>query len=334
MLELELLHRIVDIIEAYLPVFNEDAIRNSFVTIYQLLDEIIDNGFPITTELAVLQELIIPQHNKILSSVPVSSNLPANASSPVSWRRSGIKYTNNEIFFDLIEEADCIIDSNGAVVSCDISGKILVNCHLSGMPDVVVSFINPNILDDCSFHPCVRYSRFEQDKVLSFIPADGNFELIKYRANGIIVPPVYVKPQISFNESGGRINLIAGTRNTDGKSVDDVAFSIILPKSVDSVTASAVSPGFIKFSNVTKELRWEVGRINPKQTASLTATLTLQHGSFVPDSTPPVLVSFKITSVCLSGLKIDSVQLINEKYKPFKGLKTMSKAGNYQIRTC
>ena len=45
-------------------------------------------------------------------------------SSPVPWRKAGIKYTNNEIFFDVIEEIDCIIDSNGQIVSSEISGRV------------------------------------------------------------------------------------------------------------------------------------------------------------------------------------------------------------------
>ena len=33
-----------------------------------------------------------------------------------------------------------------------------------------------------SFHPCVRYSRYERESVVSFVPPDGNFELVRARA--------------------------------------------------------------------------------------------------------------------------------------------------------
>lgn len=32
---------------------------------------------------------------------------------------------------------------------------------LSGMPDLTLSFINPRLFDDVSFHPCVRFKRWE-----------------------------------------------------------------------------------------------------------------------------------------------------------------------------
>ena len=54
---------------------------------------------------------------------------------------------------------------------------------------------NPNKgidLEDVKFHQCVRLSRFENDRTISFIPPDGEFELMSYRlsthvCDGIIV---------------------------------------------------------------------------------------------------------------------------------------------------
>lgn len=39
----------------------------------------------------------------------------------------GVKYTNNEAYFDLIEEIDAIIDRNGATVMCEIQGYVSEN---------------------------------------------------------------------------------------------------------------------------------------------------------------------------------------------------------------
>ena len=36
-------------------------------------------------------------------------------------------------------------------------------------------------LDDVKFHQCVRLSRFDNDRTISFIPPDGEFELMSYR---------------------------------------------------------------------------------------------------------------------------------------------------------
>jgi AP-1 complex subunit mu len=38
-------------------------------------------------------------------------------------------------------------------------------------------------MEDIKFHQCVRLSRFETDRTISFIPPDGEFELMSYRLN-------------------------------------------------------------------------------------------------------------------------------------------------------
>ncbi|KAI5296069.1 putative clathrin-associated protein complex, partial [Ascosphaera acerosa] len=37
-------------------------------------------------------------------------------------------------------------------------------------------------LEDCQFHQCVQLGRFDADRTISFVPPDGEFELMRYRA--------------------------------------------------------------------------------------------------------------------------------------------------------
>lgn len=115
----------------------------------------------------------------------VSDSLPSGQLSNVPWRRTGVKYTNNEAYFDVVEEVDAIIDKSGVTVFSEIQGYVSipkslifsktyfphrisccnfkVDCciRLSGMPDLTLSFMNPRLFDDVSFHPCVRLKRWE-----------------------------------------------------------------------------------------------------------------------------------------------------------------------------
>lgn len=55
--------------------------------------------------------------NLITVCIPGSTNvgeqLPTGQLSVVPWRRTGVKYTNNEAYFDVVEEIDAIIDKSG-----------------------------------------------------------------------------------------------------------------------------------------------------------------------------------------------------------------------------
>lgn len=43
----------------------------------------------------------------------MGDTLPTGQLSNIPWRRAGVKYTNNEAYFDVIEEIDAIIDKSG-----------------------------------------------------------------------------------------------------------------------------------------------------------------------------------------------------------------------------
>ena len=92
------------------------------------------------------------------------------------------------------------------------------NSRLSGIPDLTLTFLDPDVIDDCSFHPCVRYTRFERDRVVSFVPPDGAFELMRYRVNTKthVAAPVYCTPQIDMaderNAGHGRISVAVGQK--------------------------------------------------------------------------------------------------------------------------
>lgn len=49
----------------------------------------------------------------VSGSTNVGDQLPTGQLSVVPWRRTGVKYTNNEAYFDVIEEIDAIIDKSG-----------------------------------------------------------------------------------------------------------------------------------------------------------------------------------------------------------------------------
>jgi AP-3 complex subunit mu len=199
-------------------------VQDNFSTVYQLLEEMMDFGYPLTTEPNALKSMIqIPTAISRLTNVTlggsnVSDVLPDGTISNMPWRKTDVSYSQNEIYLDIIEEIDAIVDRNGLIVTSEVSGSIAANSRLSGVPDLVLNFTNPDVLDDCSFHPCVRYNRFEREKVVSFVPPDGAFELMRYRVHtpGNVSAPCYCTPAISFDAANnqGSITVMLGTKMT------------------------------------------------------------------------------------------------------------------------
>ena len=47
----------------------------------------------------------------------------------------------------------------------------LSSCSSSGKQSIAI--------DDCTFHQCVRLSKFDSERSISFIPPDGEYELMR-----------------------------------------------------------------------------------------------------------------------------------------------------------
>jgi AP-3 complex subunit mu len=101
---IEFLHRVIDVFVEYFGECTEQRIKEHYVIVYELLDEMLDNGFPLATEVNVLKELIRPPSiipNSVMNTVTgkkqVSSTLPTGQLSNIPWRRTGVKYATNEV---------------------------------------------------------------------------------------------------------------------------------------------------------------------------------------------------------------------------------------------
>lgn len=56
------LHRVVDVFKHYFEELEEESLRDNFVVVYELLDEMMDFGYPQYTEAKILSEFIKLMH--------------------------------------------------------------------------------------------------------------------------------------------------------------------------------------------------------------------------------------------------------------------------------
>ncbi|XP_066457705.1 AP-3 complex subunit mu-1 [Eleutherodactylus coqui] len=332
----------VSVCQDYFGECSEQCLKDNVVIVYELLEEMLDNGFPLATESNILKELIKPPTilRSVVNSLTGSSNmgetLPTGQLSNIPWRRAGVKYTNNEAYFDVIEEVDAIIDKSGSTVFAEIQGVIDACVKMTGMPDLTLSFLNPRLLDDVSFHPCVRFKRWESERVLSFIPPDGNFRLMSYRVSSqnLAAIPVYVKHIITFqeNSSSGRFDVTVGPKQNMGKTVESIVLTVHMPKVVLNTNLTPTQ-GTYTFDPVNKVLSWDIGKITTLKLPNLKGSISLQSGAPKPEENPSLNMNFKIQQLAISGLKVNRLDMYGERYKPFKGVKYLTKAGKFQVRT-
>mgnify|MGYP006137730843 CR=1 FL=1 len=396
LLTFELLHRIADTFELYFRELTEDALRDNFVTVYQLLDEMLDHGVPVHTEPNMLQELVL-MPGKMKSMVAavtggsqVGETLPQSTLGSVPWRREDVRYNANEMYMDIVEKLSAVFDAKTSMLEhAEVVGDIECNCQLSGRPDLTLHLAEPYSLEDVAFHPCVRLWRWEQNRLISFVPPDGPFRLGSYRVRGITNLPIYVNPQITFGPPGssgpppdcggggggayggggggtfggcgayggggggafgsgggggggggaadggcvGRVNVMVGAKQTGGRPVEDVNIIIPFPKHTLDASLSA-NVGSVVFDETTKEAVWRIGRLPNDKSPSLSGSVTLAPGGRSGrELSLTVLAEFKVSMYAASNIKVNSLRLENETYNPYKGVRSITKHGVFQIRT-
>ena len=212
---LTFLYKIRDCFVSYFKELEDESLRDNFVITYELLDEMMDHGYPQITEEKVLHEYIKTEANKMAKEKSVMGNLkkftgadrhssnvqnlsvPTAASNAVSWRPENIKYGKNEVFLDVIEKLNLLVSSNGTVLRSEILGAVKMKCNLTGMPELKLGLNDKTLfemtgkqsrnklidLEDIKFHQCVRLNKFDNERLITFIPPDGDFELMSYRVD-------------------------------------------------------------------------------------------------------------------------------------------------------
>ena len=356
------------------------------MTLYQLLDEMLDSGIPVNTHPGGLKVLVPPPNllNRAQSvvfghqGVLVSDQDPLKLL-PLPWRSNNIKYASNEIYLDVIESIDATLDAEGRVLNSAIHGSIEVNSRLSGMPDISLSLSNSHLIEEYSFHPSVRLSRFAADRVVSFVPADGTFTLMSYKvkppqigkdANQPWQPkyikanpwmksqmqgggansqpqvplPLYVRPQATFGTTQGRVSIVCGTKPAFEKPVESVSLEVRLPPRVVSVDPSATH-GVATFDDIGKHVKWVIDTFPADKTPCLTVQIQLESnaGKQQGGEEKRAMVSlqelvdvhcnFSVAGVGTSGIKVETLQVRNEKYKPSQGVRYHTRGGRVVVRT-
>ena len=206
----EYLFQKIRILKAYLgEEFDENSMRNNMTLIYELMDETMDFGYPQNCAVDVLR-LYINLGNIRQQDEPDTSQLTSQITGAIDWRREGIRHKRNEVYIDVLESVNLLMSSTGDVLRNEVTAQVQMNTKLTGMPEckfglndklVIEKETNQNRkpgveIDDCTFHRCVRLGKFDADRTITFIPPDGEFELMRYRVTDNINLPFRIIPAV------------------------------------------------------------------------------------------------------------------------------------------
>jgi AP-2 complex subunit mu-1 len=377
----EFLYSLVALGKGYFGKFDEEAVKNNFVLVYELLDgacrclwllcsllaallpdaddaEILDFGYPQNTETDTLKMYITTEG--VRREMEDSAKITMQATGALSWRRADVKYRRNEAFVDVIEDVNLLLAATGTVLRANVHGRIVMRAYLSGTPECKFG-LNDRLLlegdagaptgnrggamatkaaagsvslEDCQFHQCVRLGRFDADRIISFVPPDGEFELMRYRAAENVNLPFKVHAIVT--ELGrARVEYSIAIRSNYGAKLAATNVLVRIPTPLNTARVTQrCTQGRARYEPAENILVWRIARFAGQSEYVLSAEASLTSTTNQkPWSRPPLSLDFSLLMFTSSGLLVRYLKVFEKSnYGSVKWVRYMTRAGSYEIR--
>ena len=341
------LHRLVDIFVHYFKELREESIRDNFVIIYELLDEVMDNGYPQFTEAKILSEFITVGAHEL-----ETPKAPMAVTNAVSWRSEGIKYQKNEVFLDVVESVNSVVNANGQLAHSEVQGALRLRTYLTGMPECKLG-LNDKVmlqaqnktgkgksveLEDIKFHQCVRLARFENDRTISFIPPDGQFDLMNYRITAPTKPLLWVEANVS-RPSRSRVEYTVKLKTQFKARLNATGVEIKLPVPGDATAPEVKAAlGAVTYAPEQEAMLWKIKTVPGGKEVLMRAKFSLPSVAALEDDgpkqkKPPITVKYEIPYFTVSGVQVRYLKVIEKSgYQALPWVRYITRSGNYEFR--
>jgi len=354
----EFLLKMLTVMQSYFGKVSEENIKNNFVLIYELLDEILDFGYPQNTDVGILKTFITQQGVKSQSKEE-TSQITSQVTGQIGWRREGIKYRRNELFLDVFESVNLLMSLQGQVLSAHVAGRVVMKSYLSGMPECKFG-INDKVvmdskgktstddssrsttktsiaIDDCQFHQCVKLSKFETEHSISFIPPDGEFELMRYRTTKDISLPFRVIPLVKeIGRQKMEVKVVVKSNFKPSLLAQKVEVKIPTPLNTSGVQVICMK-GKAKYKASENAIVWRIKRMGGMKECQLSAEVELLSTNDKKKWTrPPISMYFEVP-FAPSGFKVRYLKVFEAKlnysdHDVIKWVRHIGKSGLYETR--
>lgn len=179
----------------------------------------------------------------------------------------------------------------------------------------------------------MRLGKFDSERTITFIPPDGEFELMRYR---VTAPsqPFRLLPNIVEQS---KTRLMANLKITADFPAELRATNVVIRIPMPPTTATAritVDRGRAKYEPGERALVWRISSFQGMSECSLDSCVEL-----LPDTKekawvrPPMSMDFQIPMYSASGVQVRFLKVYEKSsYQTSRWVKYQTKSGEYQMR--
>lgn len=363
----QLLSTIARVFKDYCGTLSEEAIRKNFILLYELLDEMLDFGYPQITRTQTLKSCVynepivveyIGNSTNMVNPKTASANAvhkPVISSVNVNGRKTEMAHNQkNEIFVDILERLNVLFSNNGYVLNSTIDGCIQMKSYLAGNPELRLA-LNEDLaigrnqgsygsvtVDDINFNDCVNLTEFESQRTLSFVPPDGEFVVLNYRVTGDFSTPFRIFPSIEEVEPKKlEITVLVRAEMAHNHFGANVTIELPLPKCTAVASCSVISsPGTghtsAEFIRSEGMIKWTMKKLpgGTEQTMKAKISLDQPCTTQIRREIGPINMNFEIPMFNVSNLNVRYLRIAENMvgYTPYRWVRYVTQSNSYVCR--
>uniref|UniRef100_A0A8C8GDP6 MHD domain-containing protein n=1 Tax=Oncorhynchus tshawytscha TaxID=74940 RepID=A0A8C8GDP6_ONCTS len=314
----EFLYKMCDVMASYFGKISEENIKNNFVLIYELLDEILDFGYPQNSETGSLKTFITQQGIKGQTKEE-QSQITSQVTGQIGWRREGIKYRRNELFLDVLESVNLLMSPQGQVLSAHVSGRVVMKSYLSGMPECKFGMNDKIIIDKAGKGGVTN----EAGK--------------RYRTTKDIILPFRVIPLVrEVGRTKLEVKVVIKSNFKPSLLAQKIEVRIPTPLNTSGVQVICMK-GKAKYKASENAIVWKIKRMAGMKESQISAEIELLPTNDKKKwARPPISMNFEVP-FAPSGLKVRYLKVFESKlnysdHDVIKWVRYIGRSGIYETR--
>lgn len=362
---LELLDKIATLCKDYCGVLNEEAIRYNFPLIYEILDEVLDFGYPQCTSTDQLKNFIFNDPHPIMNmqtsvkQIPTMSMFGAEKrAAPSSAPNKSVMEEKNEVYIDVMERLTVLVANTGQTVKSELDGCIKIRSFLAGSPEIRLELnddlfirnwdnqsagssrnheLSTSVLDDCCLHECINQQEFERSRVLLFNPPVGEWIAMRYNIFNARTLPFQIHPFVE-QTSKDTVTLRLKIRCDVPHQYHAVGITVTIPvpKATTTLNFDATTgASSVDYSKKESLITWVIKRMSggTEQSANFHVKLP-QVTNLSKKELGPVNLVFEFPVFVGSKMKVKSLKVVekNSMYTPMRWVRYITHSDSYIVR--
>jgi len=249
------------------------------------------------------------------------------------------------VYIDVLESVSLLLSNTGNILRNEVIGQVMMNTKLTGMPECKFGLNDKLVIDkeaknrggkggveidDCTFHRCVRLGKFDADRTITFVPPDGEFELMRYRVTDNINLPFRIIPNVQENgQERVGINVKVASNFSDKLFATPFVLKIPVPPNTARAKIRC-SFGRAKYEPEQGSIIWRIKRFNGGAECELAADVELMP-LVRPKvwSRPPISAEFQVPMFTSSGVHVRFLRVYDKSgYSTSRWVRYITKAGS------